>query len=154
MRRLQKQAELPMTEFSQNPPQAMTPPGGEPIRVVLVIPSRLERLGWGIVVESQDDMELLGQFSSLHAGLTFLASHPVDVALIDEGMLTPKHCITLQGYTAQRRSRILLIASHPADDQLADSQYSFASDRLLKGVAASSLLAAIRGQQTNDRLST
>ena len=136
-----------MTEFSQKLSRATAPLMGGPIRVVLIISAKLERLGWSIVVEGQDDMELLGQFSSLGAGLAFLTSHPADVALIDEGMLTPKHCATLQEYAAQQPSRILLIARHPMDEPLRDSPYSFASACLLKGVAAASLLAAIRGEQ-------
>jgi hypothetical protein len=135
-----------LTEFSQNLPRALAPAAAAPpIRVILVISSKLERLGWSIVVEGQADMELLGQFGSLGEALRFLSAHRVDVALIDEAMLTPRHCDALRRHAAQRLSRFLLVARHPVDETWETSRYSFASGCLLKGITAGSLLAAIRG---------
>lgn len=119
------------------------------IRVVLVISSKLERLGWSIVLENQDDMQLLGQFAVLDDALAFLAANSVDVVLIDEALLTPKYCEVLRRGAAHRRSRFLLVTKHPLDEGLERSRYSFVSDFLLKGVSAADLLSSIRGPGRN-----
>jgi DNA-binding NarL/FixJ family response regulator len=135
-----------LTELSQNLSETEAPAAAaSPIRVILVISSRLERLGWSIVVDNQADMELSGQFDSVGKALAFLAAHPVDVALIDEAMLTPKHCEALRKHASQHASRFLLVSQHPVDESLESSRYSFASACLLKGIPAGTLLAAVRG---------
>lgn len=116
----------------------------EPISVVLILSSKLERLGWSIVVESQADMNLLGQFATLNGALDFLESHPADVALVDEAMLTPKQCDAMRRLAAGGGPRILLVARHAIDDAIRLSRYAFASSWLLKGISADGLLAAIR----------
>lgn len=134
-----------MTKFSQNDSPTHPPPAlGNPIRVVLVIRSRLERLGWSIVLESQTDLDLLAQFGSVSAAIAFLAEHPADVALVDEAALSPKDCEALRLLAAKGGPRFVLVARHPADQALEPSRYAFASDYLLKGVSAADLLASLR----------
>lgn len=116
----------------------------EPIGVILILSSKLERLGWSIVVESQADMKLLGQFATLNGALDFLEGHGADVALVDEAMLTPKRCEALRRLAAGGGPRMLLVARHPIDDAIRQSRYGFASSWLLKGISAEDLLAAIR----------
>lgn len=115
-----------------------------PLRVILVIAAKLERLGWSIVVEGQDDMQLAAQFASCDDALAYLAGHRVDVALIEEGILTPQHCDVLRGDGKKRGTRCVLVGQHPIDDGLEREQYSFAARRLLKGVSADELLNALR----------
>jgi hypothetical protein len=112
-----------------------------PIRVALILASKLERLGWGIVVDSQPDMQVVGQFASLPPALAFLKKDAVDVALVDEAMLTPKNCESIARALANGRPRLLLLARHPVDPAL----YPFISRCLLNGVTAAGFVAAIRG---------
>jgi DNA-binding NarL/FixJ family response regulator len=115
-----------------------------PIRVALILSSKLERLGWGIVVDSQADMQVVGQFPSFASALAFLKTEAVDVALVDEAVLTPKACDAIRRRADANWPRFLVIAQHPVDPGLASSDYSFASRYLLKGLSAADLLAAIR----------
>ncbi len=114
------------------------------IRVLLVISSKLERLGWSIVLENQDDMQVLGQFADPDQALASLAANSIDVLLIDEALLAPKHCERLRRDVLRRNSRVLLVSNHPLDDELERTRYSFASGFLLRGACAADLLAAIR----------
>jgi DNA-binding NarL/FixJ family response regulator len=136
---------LTLKESSQNQSQSSASlVAGDPIRVVLVIRSKIERLGWSIVLETQTDLELLGRFSSVSAALAFLAAHPADAVLIDEAALALKDCEALRRLAAQGRPHFLMITRHPFDEAQERSRYSFASAFLLKGVCAADLLAAIR----------
>jgi DNA-binding NarL/FixJ family response regulator len=134
-----------LTEFSQNSPLTTVAPGSDaPIRVALILSSRLERLGWGIVVESQADMQVVGQFSTLKPALAFLMTDPVDVALVDEAMLTPKICESIRAVLPGTWPRFLMLARHPVDRTLARARYPFVSGCLLNGVTADDFLDAIR----------
>lgn len=112
--------------------------------MVLLISSRLERLGWSIVIAGQDDMRIVSQFGVCREMLAYLASHPADVVLVDETTLTPRCCESLRSYGRRSRTRFLLVALHPHDGVEESTRYSFASQRLLKGISAAELLAAIR----------
>lgn len=125
---------------------AALPEDRAPIGVVLVIASRLERLGWSVVLERQEDMRLLGQFPRCREAFAFLEAHPPDVVLIDEGQLTAAQCEVVGRYAARSGARVLLVAPHPLDEPLSGSRYAFASECLLKGLAADELLTAIRRQ--------
>ena len=114
------------------------------LSVVLVISSRLERLGWSIVIENQQDMQILGQFSSCADARSFLAGHTARVVVVDEAMLSQEDCAAFRQYAAGHRTRFLLVAPHPLEEPISESRYSFASQCLLKGVSANDLLGAIR----------
>lgn len=116
-----------------------------PIRVLLAISSRLERLGWSIIVQSQNDLQLAGECGTFDSALALMLAHRVDVALFDQSLLSQKHCEQLVRDSARLGCRILLMTSYPIDEDLASGRYSFASDCLLKGVSAEDLLAALRG---------
>lgn len=134
-----------LTEFSQNTQPTSAAAGTDaPIRVVLIFSSELERMGWGIVVDSQADLQVVGQFASFPAALALLNRQAADVALVDEAMLTPKACDAIRRRAHASWPRFLVIARHPVDGFLAASHYSFAAGFLLKGLSAADLLAAIR----------
>lgn len=114
------------------------------IRVLLVISSKLERLGWSIVLENQDDIQVPGQFADADEALAWLAANSGDVLLIDEALLTPKRCERLRREVVRRNCRVLLVTNHSLDDELERTRYSFASGFLLRGASAVDLLAAIR----------
>ncbi len=111
----------------------------------MVISSRLERLGWSIVIEGQDDMRILSQFSTCGETLAWLAHHAPQVVLIDEAILTPKDCEMLSRHAVRTGTCFLLVARHPIYSAVERERLSFASQCLLKGLSSSELLAAIRG---------
>lgn len=134
-----------LTEFSQNSPLTIDAAAADaPIRVALILSSKLERLGWGIVIDGQADMQVAAQFSSLAPALAFLGSEPVDVALVDEAFLTPKACDAIGRLAHASRPRLLVIARHPIDETPGEADSPFAARYLLKGVSAADLLAAVR----------
>ena len=115
----------------------------EPIRVAIAIGSKLERLGWSIVVGHQEDMDVAGQFSSIDAALAFIRDHPVDVALVEETLLPPAAWKGISRLS-RRLPKLLILARHPAEAVLNEPRPGVVSRRLLKGLPASDLLAAIR----------
>jgi hypothetical protein len=138
-------SDFTLTESSQNDTQTIPLPATERrIRVVLVIRSKLERLGWSIVLGTQPDLDLLGQFGSVSAALAFLAVHPAHVVLIDEAVLIPKDCDALRRAAVEGGPHFVLVARHPIDQSLERSRYAFACDCLLKGVSAPEMLASLR----------
>lgn len=139
--RLRTRTDPTLTEFSQNSPLTtdLACPAA-PIRVALVLASKLERLGWGIVVGNQEDMQLVGEFASLTPALAFLMTENVNVALVDETMLTPKVCESMRELLSSSGLRLLLLARHPVEP----ARYPFVAGCLLNGVTADDFLAAIR----------
>jgi len=111
--------------------------------VAIVIGSKLERLGWSIVVGGQEDMDVAGQFSSLDSAFAFVGDHPVDVALVDETLLTAEVWKDISRLT-RHMPKLLILARHPADTSLSEPRPAVGSRRLLKGLPAADLLAAIR----------
>jgi hypothetical protein len=131
-----------LTEFSQNSERTTgTASADTTIRVALILASKLERLGWGIVVGGQEDMQVVGQFATAAPALAFLRGESVDVALVDETVLTPKVCDWICELLPRNGLRFLLLARHPVDP----ARYPFVSGCLLHGATASEFLTAIRG---------
>lgn len=113
---------------------------------MLIIASRLERLGWSIVLERQDDIHVVGQFWRCREAFEVLRASPPDVVLIDEILVTPEDCARLEIDAAETGTRFLVVTPHPVEEYLPGSHCSFASECLLKGLPADELLAAIRRQ--------
>ena len=112
--------------------------------MAVIIASKLERLGWSIVVDGQPDMEMVGQYASLGAALAHLDDERVDVALVDEALLTAKADELLVRLGENGRPRILMLARHPVESEDLAARYPYVCRPLLKGLAAADLLAAIR----------
>ncbi|MGC2637220.1 MAG: hypothetical protein WA294_08565 [Acidobacteriaceae bacterium] len=134
-----------MTEFSQTSPLTTASAGADaPIRVALILASKLERLGWGIVVDGQADMQVVGHFASLASALPMLVQEAVEVALVDEDLLTPTACESMRAALPGGGPRLVLLARHPVDGMLAQARYPFVARCLLHGVTADDFLAGIR----------
>jgi DNA-binding NarL/FixJ family response regulator len=134
-----------LTEFSQTSSLTTASAGADaPIRVALVLASKLERLGWGIVVDGQADMQMVGQFASLESALPLLAQEAADVALVDEDLLTAKIGESMGAALSRGGPRFVLLARHSVDGMLARARYPFVAGCLLQGAATEDFLAAIR----------
>ena len=121
------------------------PPGG-PIRVVLVDDQQLIRTGLVMVVDSEDDMRVVGQAGDGTAALEVLATTPADIVLMDIRM--PR----MDGVEATRRiverysagPRVIVLTTFDLDEHAFAALKAGASGFLLKDASADDVLAAIR----------
>jgi len=115
------------------------------IRVVIAMSSKLERMAWSLIVDSQPDMRLIAQVASCNEALAVLKTHRSDVTLIDGAMLDASQYEALNDYSKQpASSRFVLVAPHQVDYSLEQSRYNFTHAYVLKGVSAAELLKTIR----------
>jgi DNA-binding NarL/FixJ family response regulator len=145
--RSSQKAQAPIPTPMVDPQAALHPGKGEefPIRVVVAMSAELERMGWGIIVSNQPDMQLIAQAASCSEVLNVLKAHRPHVTLIDEAMLEDNQYKDLREYSRQSRSsRFVLVAPHEMDYSREQSKYAFAHAYLLKGVSAAELLNTIR----------
>jgi DNA-binding NarL/FixJ family response regulator len=115
------------------------------IRVVLVDDQRLVRTGLVMVVESEDDMRVVGQAADGIEALDLLATTPADVVLMDVRM--PR----MDGVEATQRlvergdtARVLVLTTFDLDEHAFAALKAGASGFLLKDASAEDVLAAIR----------
>ena len=115
------------------------------IRVVVVDDQRLVRTGLVMVVESEDDMRVVGQAADGVEALDLLATTPADVVLMDVRM--PR----MDGVEATRRliergdaARVLVLTTFDLDEHAFAALKAGASGFLLKDASAEDVLAAIR----------
>ena len=121
------------------------------IRVVLVDDQRLVRTGLAMVVESEDDMRVVGQAADGVEALDLLATTPADVVLMDVRM--PR----MDGVEATRRliergdaARVLVLTTFDLDEHAFAALKAGASGFLLKDASAEDVLAAIRTVHAGD----
>ena len=115
------------------------------IRVVIVDDQRLVRTGLVMVVESEEDMRVVGQAADGVEALDLLATTPADVVLMDVRM--PR----MDGVEATRRliergdtARVLVLTTFDLDEHAFAALKAGASGFLLKDASAEDVLAAIR----------
>jgi DNA-binding NarL/FixJ family response regulator len=115
------------------------------IRVVIVDDQRLVRTGLVMVVESEDDMRVVGQAADGVEALDLLATTPADVVLMDVRM--PR----MDGVEATRRlvergdaARVLVLTTFDLDEVVYDALRAGASGFLLKDAPEDRLTTAIR----------
>jgi DNA-binding NarL/FixJ family response regulator len=121
------------------------------IRVVLVDDQRLVRTGLVMVVESEDDMRVVGEAADGVEALDLLATTPADVVLMDVRM--PR----MDGVEATRRlvergdaARVLVLTTFDLDEHAFAALKAGASGFLLKDASAEDVLAAIRTVHAGD----
>jgi DNA-binding NarL/FixJ family response regulator len=122
------------------------------IRVVLVDDQELVRTGLAMVVDSQDDMRVVGQASDGVQAIDLLATTPADVVLMDVRM--PR----MDGIEATRRilardpdgPRVVVVTTFDLDEHAFAALKAGASGFLLKDASAEEVLAAIRTVHSGD----
>jgi DNA-binding NarL/FixJ family response regulator len=122
------------------------------IRVVLVDDQELVRTGLAMVVDSQDDMRVVGQASDGAQALDVVATTPADVVLMDVRM--PR----MDGVEATRRllarhpdgPRVVVLTTFDLDEHAFAALKAGASGFLLKDAAAEDVLAAVRAVHAGD----
>ncbi len=121
------------------------------IRVVLVDDQELVRAGFRMVLDSQPDIEVVGEASDGVAALEQLRSLTVDVVLLDVRM--PR----MDGVAATRRirsgdsgPRVLILTTFDLDEYAYSALKAGASGFMLKDAPPADLLSAIRAVHSGD----
>ena len=116
------------------------------IRVVLVDDQELVRTGLAMVVDSQDDMRVVGQAGDGVAALEVLATTPADVVLMDVRMPRMDGIETTRRILARDPDgpRVVVVTTFDLDEHAFAALKAGASGFLLKDASAEDVLSAIR----------
>lgn len=122
-----------------------------PIRILLVDDQQLIRLGFGLVLGAEEDLDVVGEASNGAEAITLAASLHPDVILMDVRMPG------LDGIEATRRiveaqpsSRIIILTTFDLDEYAFGALRAGASGFLLKDALPNELTAAIRAVHAGD----
>lgn len=126
-------------------------PFSRPIRVLLVDDQTLVRMGFRMVLDAQDGVEVVGEASDGRIGIDMCRTLAPDVVLMDVRMPDT------DGITATRRiveecpqSRVIVLTTFDLDEYAFAALRAGASGFLLKDVGPSELLASIRAVAGGD----
>ena len=129
----------------------MTDDGGEPIRVFLVDDQEMVRAGFRMLVDSQDDLDVVGEAADGSEAVQRLAATRADVVLMDVRM--PR----LDGVEATRllaaradAPRVIVLTTFDLDEYAFAAIKAGAAAFLLKDAAPQELLHAIRAVHAGD----
>ncbi len=123
------------------------------IRVVLVDDDRLVRSGLRMILESADDIAVVGEAGDGHEALAVIARETPDVALVDVRM--PRmDGIEATGRLVSRSpsTRIIIVTTFEHDQYVYDALRAGASGFLLKRMPPEDLIAAVRVVAAGDAL--
>lgn len=115
------------------------------IRVVVVDDQPLVRAGFGMILQSEDDLELVGEASNGREALDVVASCSPDVVLMDirmpemDGVEATRHICAVTGGPA-----VLILTTFDLDEYVYASLRAGASGFLLKDAPGDDLIDAIR----------
>ncbi|NED91709.1 response regulator transcription factor [Streptomyces sp. SID11233] len=111
----------------------------------------MQRFGFRMLLESQDDMTVVGEAANGHEALQLVARHQPDVALMDIRMPL------LDGIEATRRiirtgsrTRVLIVTTFDLDRYAYDGLRAGASGFLIKDAMPEELLSGIRAVASGD----
>ncbi|TRV72870.1 response regulator transcription factor [Streptomyces sp. 130] len=111
----------------------------------------MQRFGFRMLLESQDDMSVVGEAANGHEALQLVARHQPDVALMDIRMPL------LDGIEATRRivrtgsrTRVLIVTTFDLDRYAYDGLRAGASGFLIKDALPEELLSGIRAVALGD----
>ena len=123
-----------------------------PVRVILVDDQPLQREGFRLVLESQDDITVVGEAADGAQALALARRTPADVVLMDVRM--PR----VNGFTATERirsdaqvqslgpvPRVVLVTALDLDDHIPTAAKAGAYAVLYKDAPSAALLDAVRG---------
>jgi two-component system response regulator NreC len=123
----------------------------DPIRVVVVDDHTLMRQGTVGLLQSQADIEVVGEASTGREGVDLVTELEPDVVLMDIAMPG------ISGLDATREIntrfpdvRVLILTMHDRDDYLFEALRAGASGYVLKGADVQELLAAVRAAKRGE----
>lgn len=116
-----------------------------PIRVLLVDDEPLVREGFGLIVGSQPDLDIVGDAADGAAALELARRHRPDVVLMDVRMPVLDGIAATRAITAElAATRVIVLTTFDLDEYVHDALRAGASGFLLKRVTGAELLNAIR----------
>jgi DNA-binding NarL/FixJ family response regulator len=124
-----------------------------PLRIFLVDDQALVRAGLRLVIDSQPDMEVVGEAGDGRAALEALAVTSADVALMDvrmpelDGVAATARLLERDG---PRAPRVIVLTTFDVDEHVFAALRAGASAFLLKDAEPEELLAAIRAVARGD----
>jgi DNA-binding NarL/FixJ family response regulator len=141
-----------------------------PIRVVLVDDQSLVRAGLALVIDSQSDLQVVGQAADGAAAVRLVAATACDIVLMDVRMPVldgiaataqivesgpgPRAAVATdaieEGSPDDVRPRVIMLTTYDLDDYLLAAIRAGASGFLLKDAPPEDLLAAIRTVHAGD----
>lgn len=136
----------------------------QPIRIALVDDQQLVRAGFSMVIGSQPDMEVVVEAGDGAQALRLLASHPVDVVLMDVRMPSMDGLAATEQLTAPGRGpagaelsaegttgpKVIILTTFDLDEYVLHAIRAGASGFLLKDAPPEELLEAIRTVHRGD----
>ena len=115
------------------------------IRVLAVDDHPLLREGVAALIESEEDMELVGEASNGHEALELFRKHQPDITLMDLQMPGMNGIDAIGAIRAEfPGARIIVLTTHPGDSQVSRALKAGARAYLLKGMLRKELLDTIR----------
>lgn len=117
----------------------------EPIRVLLVDDQSLVRSGFRMLIDSEDDMAVVGEASNGAEALEKLRTIEVDVALMDIRMPVMDGVETTRSIaTSSLPTKVMILTTFDLDEYVYAALKAGASGFLLKDARPAELLSAIR----------
>jgi len=126
-------------------------PGAAPVRVLLVDDQALLRMGFALVLDAEDDLEVVGEAGDGRAALTQVAALRPDVVLMDVRMPGMNGIEATERVVAEHpRTRVLILTTFDLDEYAFAALRAGASGFLLKDARPAELVAAIRAVASGD----
>lgn len=117
----------------------------DPIKVLIVDDHPAMRIGLAAMLSGQPDLRIIGECGDAHSALAACAAAAPDVALVDLRLPDMGGAeLTLEIRKRHPRTRVLVVTTFEADEDIYRAMHAGASGYLLKGAPAAELLAAIR----------
>ncbi|SNQ48835.1 Uncharacterized transcriptional regulatory protein YxjL [Frankia canadensis] len=125
------------------------------IRVVIADDQPLVRLGLRVLIETEDDLELVGEAEDGRAAVDVVRATRPDVALLDIRMPVLDGLAALRAIVAEpdlAGTRVVMVTTFEVDEYVFAALRGGASGFLLKDAEAADLLRAIRVVAAGDSL--
>jgi DNA-binding NarL/FixJ family response regulator len=131
--------------------QGETARGAAPIRILLVDDQPLLRMGFRLILEGEDDLEIVGEASDGAEAVRQAGHLAPDVVLMDVRMPVLDGIEATRALTAARaRAKIIILTTFDLDEYAFAGLQAGASAFLLKDVAPAELISAVRVVASGD----
>ncbi|GMA25042.1 hypothetical protein GCM10025864_28010 [Luteimicrobium album] len=127
-----------MSAQGNGPTEGAGAGSGAPVRVALVDDQQLVRAGFRMVIDSQPDLEVVVEAGDGAQALRLLASHPVDVVLMDvrmptlDGLSATAQLTAGAAETGAAVPRVIVLTTFDLDEYVLEAIRAGASGFLLK----------------------
>ena len=145
----------PISTAHHQSANAISTPGGRPIKVLLADDQTLVRAGFKMLLDTEDDIAVVGEATNGAEAVTLARATRPDVVLMDirmpvlDGIKATHQIATTRGLET---ARILILTTYDTDANVYDALQAGASGFLLKDAGPAELLHAIRVIAAGDAL--